>query len=79
MFQGLFKFVVGSAVGAVIGAGVASLLAPKSGDELQADTNALLERARSEGEQARMEAEAAVAERFRQTVNDPSAFVAKTS
>ncbi|MCA9834919.1 MAG: YtxH domain-containing protein [Thermomicrobiales bacterium] len=78
MFQGLFKFVVGSAVGAAIGAGVASLMAPKSGEEFQADTNALLERARTEGDQARMEAEAAVAERFRQTVNDPSAFGAKS-
>lgn len=72
--QGLLKFVASSAAGLAVGAVIASLVAPKSGQELQADASALFERVRTEGEQARVEAEEQAAERFRQRVNDPSAF-----
>lgn len=72
--QGFLKFVVGSAVGVAIGAAAGALVAPKSGDELQAETNAFLTNVRDEGEAARVAAEAEVAARFRDRVNDPKAF-----
>lgn len=73
----LVKFAAGSAFGAALGATIGLLMAPKSGEELQADTAAYFEHVKTEGERARQEAEAQVAERFRQKVNDPSAFTQK--
>lgn len=71
---GLLKFAAGSAVGATIGASIGALMAPKKGADTQADTAAFISTARSEGERARLEAEARVAERFRTKVHDPSAL-----
>lgn len=73
----LAKFVAGSALGATLGATIGLLMAPKSGEELQADTAAYIDTLKTEGDRARQEAEAQVAERFRQKVNDPSAFTQK--
>lgn len=70
----LAKFVAGSALGATLGATIGMLMAPKSGDEMQADTSAFMENIKSEGERARQEAEVGMAERFRSKVNDPSAL-----
>lgn len=70
----MMKFAIGSVLGATLGATIGLLFAPKRGEELQADTSAYLNRIKSEGDQARQEAEARVAERFRQKVNDPDAF-----
>lgn len=73
----LVKFMAGSALGATLGATIGLLMAPKSGPQLQADTAAYLDNVRTEGELARQEAEAAMAERFRQKVDDPSALTEK--
>jgi gas vesicle protein len=73
-FAGFLKFAAGSAVGATLGAAIGVLMAPKSGDQTQADTAAFVQTARAEGEQARQQAEARVAARFRDKVHDPSAL-----
>ncbi len=72
--RGFLKFVVGSAVGVAIGAAAGALAAPKSGEEFQTETNAFLNSVKEEGEAARVAAEAEVAQRFRERVNDPRAF-----
>ncbi|MCO5217047.1 MAG: YtxH domain-containing protein [Thermomicrobiales bacterium] len=73
--RGFLKFIVGSAVGVAIGAAAGALAAPKSGEEFQTETNAFLNSVKEEGEAARVAAEAEVAQRFRERVNDPKAFV----
>lgn len=70
----LIKFIGGSAIGATIGASIGALMAPKSGDQMQADTNAFLKMVKEEGEAARMQAEERVAANFRAKVNDPDAL-----
>lgn len=70
----LGKFLAGSAFGATVGATIGLLLAPRSGEETQAQTAAFMETIKTEGERARIEAEAQAAERFRQKVNDPTAL-----
>ena len=71
---GLLKFAAGSAVGATIGAAIGVLMAPKSGEQTQADTATFLQTAKAEGEEARQQAEARVAARFRDKVHDPAAL-----
>lgn len=71
------KFAAGSAFGATLGATIGVLMAPKSGEQTQADTAALLETMKIEGETAQSEAEARMAERFRQRVDDPEALKPK--
>lgn len=73
----LIKFAAGSALGATLGATIGMLMAPKSGEQMQADTAAYMHTLKTEGEQARQEAEAQMAERFRQKVDDPEAFTQK--
>lgn len=73
----LAKFAAGSAFGAALGATIGMLMAPKSGDQLQAETAALFTEVKTEGELARQEAEARAAERFRQKVKDPTALTTK--
>ena len=73
----LAKFVAGSAMGAALGATIGMLMAPRSGEQMQADTHAYMQNIKSEGERARQEAEARVAERFRQKVDDSSALTSK--
>lgn len=73
----LLKFAAGSAFGATLGATIGLLMAPKSGEETQADTTAYLNALKTEGERARLDAEAQVAERFRQKTSDPTAFTQK--
>lgn len=74
MFGSFAKFLAGSAFGATVGATIGLLMAPKSGAELQADTSSYINTVKAEGEKAREEAEAQLVERFRQRVNDPTAF-----
>lgn len=73
----LIKFAAGSALGATLGATIGMLMAPKSGDQMQADTAAFVDTLKTEGEQARQQAEAQMAERFRAKVNDSSALTQK--
>lgn len=70
----LMKFAAGSALGVALGATIGLLMAPRSGEQLQADTAMFVDNLRTEGEQARAEAEAEMAARFRQKVGDPNAF-----
>lgn len=74
LITGLFKFALGGIVGAAIGAGVAALLAPQSGEELKAKINQRIE----DGKQARAEAEAAtraaMEQEFRRMVGDENAL-----
>ena len=73
----LAKFAAGSAIGATLGAAVGLMVAPKSGEQIQADTAAFVDRLKTEGELAKREAEEQMAERFRQKVGDSSAFTQK--
>lgn len=73
----LIKFAAGSALGATLGATIGILMAPKSGEQTQADTAAFIHTLKTEGELARQETEAQMAERFRQKVDDPEAFTQK--
>lgn len=70
----VFKFSVGSALGAAIGAGVAALMAPKRGEELQQESMAFVEKVKAEGEAAKLAKEQEMLNRFRSQVNDPAAF-----
>jgi gas vesicle protein len=70
----LLKFALGLAVGAALGALVAILLTPQSGEEFKLKINQRIE----EGKQARAEAEAAtrvaMEQEFRRMVNDENAL-----
>ncbi len=65
------KFTVGTATGAAVGAGVATLLAPQRGEALQQDINNLVGEVKTSGQLAQVQTERELAERFRQRVNDP--------
>ena len=70
----LFKFSVGGALGAAIGAGVAALTAPKRGEDFRKESLALVEQVKSEGEAAKLAKEQEMMNRFRSQVHDPAAF-----
>jgi gas vesicle protein len=70
----IFKFGMGGAVGAAIGAGVAAFLAPKRGEEIQADTQSFINTVKTEGDAAKAAKEREMMNRFRSQVNDPTAF-----
>ena len=70
----MLKFAGGSAFGATVGAAIGALMAPRSGVETQAQTNALIDTMKAEGEVARIEAEERVAQNFRAKVDDPNAL-----
>jgi gas vesicle protein len=72
--QGFLKFVAGSALGVALGAAVAALVAPSSGEQLQSDTKAFVDHVKSEGDLARKQAEEQAAQRFRARVGDTSAL-----
>lgn len=70
----VFKFGMGSALGAAVGAGVAAFLAPKRGEVLQKESTALVEQVKAEGEAAKLAKEQEMINRFRSQVNDSTAF-----
>jgi gas vesicle protein len=70
----VFKFGMGGALGAAVGAGVAALLAPKRGEEIRQESMAFIEHVKSEGEAAKLAREQEMMNRFRSQVNDPTAF-----
>ena len=76
--MGFFKRVVtfgfGGIVGGGIGAAVASLLAPQSGEQLRQSVSGLMDEARAAGDVAKAETEQKLIARFRDKVNDPTAF-----
>ena len=73
-FKRVATFGLGGIVGGGIGAAVASFLAPQSGEKLQSSVNGLLDEARTAGDAAKAETEQKLIERFREKVNDPTAF-----
>jgi gas vesicle protein len=79
--MGFFKRVVtfgfGGIVGGGVGAAVASLLAPQSGEQLQKSVSGLMDEARTAGDAAKADTEQKLIERFRDKVNDPTAFTPK--
>ncbi len=72
--NGFLKFVVGGAVGTAIGLVVASLAAPKNGEELQADVRQRLADTKAAGDEAERQAVANLEHRFRSQVGDAQAF-----
>lgn len=70
----VFKFGMGGAFGAAIGAGVAALMAPRRGEELQAASKALADQAKADGEAAKAAREQEMMNRFRSQVHDSAAF-----
>jgi gas vesicle protein len=72
--NGLLKFVVGGAVGTAIGLVVASLAAPKKGDEFQDDVRQRLADSKAAGAVAEQQAIASMENRFRGQVGNPHAF-----
>lgn len=70
----VFKFSVGSMLGAAIGAGVAVLTAPRRGEELQTTTRTLVDQVKADGEAAKRAKEQEMMNRFRSQVSDNTAF-----
>ena len=70
----VFKFGMGGALGAAIGAGVASLFAPQKGEELQSASRSFIAEVKTAGDVAQQETEARLAERFRTQVADDKAL-----
>lgn len=70
----ILRFGLGGAFGAAIGAGIGSLFAPQTGEDLRAASRSLIDRVKSEGEQAQRTTEAEMAGRFRAQVADEKAL-----
>ena len=68
-------FAAGVAVGAVAGAGVAYLTAPRSGNDLRKDGQDLVDSAVSAGERARIDREAELRDKFRMQVGRNDALL----
>jgi gas vesicle protein len=74
----VFKFGMGGALGAAIGAGVASLFAPQKGEELQTASRSFVTEVKTAGDIAQQETEARLAQRFRVQVADDKALTGDT-
>ena len=70
----VFKFGMGGALGAAIGAGVAALTAPKRGEEFRKESLAFVDQVKAEGETAKRAKEQEMMNRFRSQVHDSAAF-----
>ena len=70
-------FAAGVAVGAVAGAGVAYLTAPRSGDDFRKEGLDLVDSARNAGELARVDREAELRDKFRMQVGRRDALTAE--
>lgn len=73
----IFKFGMGGAVGAAIGAGVAALMAPKRGDVLRQETQEFVSQVKTDGDAAKAAKEQEMMNRFRSQVHDNTAFTEK--
>ena len=67
-------FGAGVAVGAIAGAGIAYLTAPRSGDDLRKEGQDLVDSAVSAGERARIDREAELRDKFRMQVGKRDAL-----
>ncbi len=73
-FKRLFTFGVGGAIGTAVGMIVGSLMAPQSGKDLQKSTGQFVDEVKRAGDIAQAQTEAQLRERFKDRVNDPTAF-----
>ena len=69
-----FKFALGGVAGAAVGATVALLLAPESGQDLQRNLRDRIRRAKIEGIEAQVARESELIRKYRAGVNDPEAL-----
>ena len=72
--NGFLKFVVGGAVGTAIGLVVASLSAPKKGEDFQEDLRQRLADSKAAGAEAERQTIASLEQRYRATVGDHDAL-----
>lgn len=70
----VFKFGLGGAVGTGIGLVIGSLLAPQKGEDLQKASRNLIDEAKRAGAEAQARTEAELQQRFRNRVDDSTAF-----
>lgn len=70
-------FAAGASFGAVAGAGIAYLAAPRSGDDLRKEGQELIDSARDAGERARTDREAELRDKFRMQVGRRDALTAE--
>src|SRR3954447_9923262 len=74
LFQRAFKFTAGGLTGAAVGATVAVLLAPESGQDLQRSIRERIRAAKIAGAEAKAAKEAELVRKFRVEVSDPAAL-----
>lgn len=74
--KGVVDFAAGVAIGAVAGAGVAYLTAPRSGKDLRQEGQNLVDEAANAGERARIDREAELRAKFRNQVKNQQALTA---
>lgn len=72
--KGVVDFAAGVAVGAVAGAGIAYLTAPRSGHDLRKEGEDLVESAKHAGERARIDRESELRDKFRHKVGSQQAL-----
>lgn len=74
--KGVVDFAAGVAIGAVAGAGVAYLTAPRSGHDLRKEGQDLVDQAVHAGERARIDREQELRDKFRNQVDSKEALTA---
>lgn len=74
VFGRIGAFIAGGVIGAGVGAVVATLNAPQSGDAFQKELELLGSRAKAAGDSAQRETEEELIRRFRGETNDPGAL-----
>lgn len=73
----VLKFGLGGVFGGVVGAAVASLVAPQKGEVTQATTRQFVSQVKSEGDQAKAQTEERLVRKFRGQVDDQKALTDK--
>lgn len=74
--KGAVDFAAGIAIGAIAGAGVAYLTAPRSGRDLRKDGQDLVDSARHAGDRARVDRESELRDKFRNQVGSQESLTA---
>ena len=74
--KGVVDFATGVAIGAVAGAGVAYLTAPRSGKDLRSEGQHLVDEAMHAGERARTDREDELRAKFRNQIRNQDALTA---
>ncbi len=74
VFGRIGAFIAGGLIGVGVGAVVATLNAPQSGDEFQKEMDRLVSQAKDAGDSAQRQTEEELIRRFRGETNDPDAL-----